>query len=280
MGRPMSAAIRSALLLLAALLASPAAAQALPVSVTVSGPSAVVRIGAPTAPIANLRLDFDDVSGLTPAALGVSAEWVNVASPALLARLPAGGAMSVPAELPLLVTVEPPTLGGLTFRRVVNVELHTHALVYTAGSRYRLLKAPPGGSFRDITGSVRPGSVRTRGTTGGFSQFLVALDLRPTLQAVAEKIARMRSEIDKLPPTEAGPLDAQLDAIETALGNHRYVDAIGAAEAFRQRVAARAGLGIPQEWRALRDRDNIAGELLAGVDTLVFSIGHMRDHGD
>ena len=52
------------------------------------------------------------------------------------------------------------------------------------------------------------------------------------------------------------------------------------AEAMRQRVSARAGLAIPQEWRALRDRDNIAGELLAGLDTLVFSIGYLRDHGD
>jgi hypothetical protein len=267
-------------LFLLTLLPSLALAQPLPVTVDVSGNTATVRIGPALAPLADLRLGFDCASGLTPAALGIRAELVSVNSAGLLARLPDPLRVSVPTELPLLVTIEPPTLGGLSFRRLVHVEIHTHALVYTVGSRYRLLKAPLGGSFRDITGSVLPGSVRTRGTTGGFSQFLIVSDLRPTLNVVAGKIAWLRAQVAKLPPIEAAPLNAQLDAIERALGDGRYADTIGAAEAFRQRVAARAGLGIPQEWRALRDRDNIAGELLAGVDTLVFSIGYMRDHGD
>lgn len=276
----MSHVVRPALAFLASLLLPlAAAAQPVPASVSVSGNTATVRIGPAAAPIADLRLDFDDATGLSAASLGVSAEIVDVSAPALLSRLPGSGAL-VPGELPLMVTIEPPSIGGLSFRRVVHAELHTHALVYTAGSRYRLLKAPLGGAFRDITGAVSPGSVRTRGTTGGFSQFLVVLDLRPTSQVVAEKLARLRTEAGKLPVTEATPLLAQLDAVEAGLVDGRYADAIGAAEAIRQRVSARAGLAIPQEWRALRDRDNIAGELLAGVDTLVFSIGYLRDHGD
>lgn len=276
----MTTVVRKLFALLLALTPLPALAQPVPVTVEVSGNSAMVRIGGNLAPIADLRLDFDDASGLSAASLGVSAELVDTSAATLLSRLPAGGSALVPAELPLMITVEPSTLGGLSFRRLVHVELHTHALVYTAGSRYRLLKAPLGGSFRDITGSVSPGSVRTRGTTGGFSQFLVVLDTRPTLDVVSGKLARLRAEAAKLPALEAAPLQAQLDAIEAGLGDERYADAIGAAEAMRQRVSARAGLAIPQEWRALRDRENIAGELLAGLDTLVFSIGYLRDHGD
>lgn len=276
----MTTVLRNVLVFLAALLPLPVLAQAVPVTVEVSGNSALVRIGTSLSPLADLRLDFDDATSLSAASLGVSAELVDAGSASLLSRLPDPGSTLVPTELPLLVTIEPPVLGGLSFRRVAHLELHTHALTYTAGTRYRVLKAPPGGNFRDITGSVNPGSVRTRGTTGGFSQFLVVLDLRPTLDVVSEKIARLRTEVGKLPALEAGPLDAQLDAIEAGLGDGRYSDAIGAADAMRQRVSARAGLAIPQEWRALRDRDNIAGELLAGLDTLVFSIGYLRDHGD
>lgn len=275
----MTTAIRFAFVLLAGLLPLASLAQPVPVSVEVSGNSALVRIGTGLTPLADLRLDFDDATGLNAASLGISAEIVDVNAAALLARLPAGNGAQVPAQLPLLVTIEPPALGGLSFRRVAHVEVHTHALAYTAGSRFRLFKAPLGGAFRDITGSVSPGSVRTRGTTGGFSQFLVLLDQRPTLDVVAAKIARLRLEVDKLPATEAGPLHARIDAIESALGDDRYSDAIGAADLVRQRVSARAGLTIPQEWRALRDRDNVAGEILAGVDTLVFSIGYLRDHG-
>ncbi|HEX4852993.1 DUF6689 family protein [Arenimonas sp.] len=276
----MTAVVRKLLAFLLVLSPLPALAQPVTVTVEVSGNSALVRIGGSVAPLADLRLDFDDASGLSAASLGVSAELVDPAAAALLSRLPAGGGALVPAELPLMITIEPSTFGGLSFRRVVHVELHTHALVYTAGSRYRLLKAPLGGTFRDITGSVTAGSVRTRGTTGGFSQFLVVLDARPTLDVVSGKLARLRAEAAKLPALEAAPLQAQLDAIEAGLGDERYADAIGVAEAMRQRVSARAGLAIPQEWRALRDRDNIAGELLAGLDTLVFSIGYLRDHGD
>lgn len=276
----MTTVARKLVALLLTLAPLPALAQPVPVTVEVSGNSAVVRIGGDLAPLADLRLDFDDATGLSAATLGVSAELIDTNAAGLLSRLPAGGGTLVPAELPLMITVEPPTLGGLSFRRVVHVELHTHALAYTAGSRYRLLKAPLAGSFRDITGSVTAGSVRTRGTTGGFSQFLVVLDSRPTLDVVSGKLARLRAEVDKLPALEAGPLHAQLDAIEAGLGEESYADAVGAAEAMRQRVSARAGLAIPQEWRALRDRENIAGELLAGLDTLVFSIGYLRDHGD
>lgn len=276
----MTTVARKFVALLLALAPLPALAQPVPVTVEVSGNSALVRIGGNLAPLADLRLDFDDASALSAATLGVSAELIDTNAAGLLSRLPVGGGALVPAELPLMITIEPPALGGLSFRRVVHVELHTHALAYTAGSRYRLLKAPLAGSFRDITGSVTAGSVRTRGTTGGFSQFLVVLDSRPTLDVVSVKLARLRAEVDKLPALEADPLHAQLDAIEAGLGEESYADAVGAAEAMRQRVSARAGLAIPQEWRALRDRENIAGELLAGLDTLVFSIGYLRDHGD
>lgn len=256
-----------------------ALAQSLPLTVDVSGNTATVRIGAAGAPLADLRIEFDDASGLTPASLGVSAELVDVAAPALLDRLPDPRAAAVPAELPLMVTIEPPALAGLSFRRVVHVELHTHALAYTAGSRFRLMKAPLGGAFRDITGAVLPGSVRTRGTTGGFSQFLVVTDARPTLDVVAAKLAWLRGQVGALPGTEAAPLYAQLDAVEQAVGDGRYADAIGAIDAMRARVSARAGLAIPQDWRALRDLHNVAGELLSGLDTLAFSVAYLRDYG-
>ena len=256
-----------------------ASAQQLPVSLQVSGNTASVRIGAAASPIADLRLDFDDASGLSASALGVSAELVNISNPALLARLPDPLAVGIPGTLPLLVTVEPPMLGGLTFRRQVHVELHTHALVYTAGSRYRLLKAPLGGQFRDITGEVAPGSVRTRGTTGGFSQFLVVLDLRPTTVPVSQKIAYLRSQIALLPSAEAMPLNAGLDAVEDAVAEESFPAANAGIDAMRARISARAGVAIPDQWRATRDVANVAGELQSGLDTLAFSIGFLRDHG-
>ena len=163
------------LALLALLPAVAAQAGVLPVQVTVATNSAEVRIGSATSPLADLSLRFDSATGLSAANLGIKAETISVNNPALLARLPSS-LTSIPAALPLLVTIEPPATGTLSQRRVTHVELHTHALAYAAGSPLRLFKAQIGGPFRDITESVQPGSVRTRGTTPGWSQFLVLVD--------------------------------------------------------------------------------------------------------
>ena len=252
----------------------------LPVAVDIAGNIATVRIGNPAAPLADLTLDFDDATGLTPAALGIGAQLVPLTDPTLLARFPAGSLTAIPSALPLMITVEPPRLGGLVQRRLVHVELHTHALPYTTASPLRLFKAQLGGSFRDITESVRPGSVRTRGTTPGWSQFVVVADLRPTQQVVAEKFAALSATLDAVAPAEAAPLRTELDACQQAVDDGRFGDASVALDSFVARVSERAGSTIPDTWRATRDTRNLAGELLSGASTLGFSIGVLRDVGN
>jgi len=256
-----------------------AAAQPVPVSVAISGNTATASIGLPGARLAELILSFDDASGLSASSLGISAELVDPASAALLARLPDTSLTSLPAALPLLITVEPPSLGGLSFRRTVSAEIHTHLLAYTAGSPYRVFKAPLGGAFRDITREVAAGSVRARSSTGAFSQFLILADLRPSGTVIAQKFAWLRGETAGVSALHRAALDAHLDAAESAVAEARWADAVGELDAFSAYVSAQAGIGIAQQWRALRDQHNRAGELLSGAATLKFSIGYLRDYG-
>jgi hypothetical protein len=267
-------------LMLAALLlwAGAAQAQVVPVATTVSGNVATVQVGTPTQPLAEVTLTFDDASGLSASSLGVSARLVDITDPALLSRLP-GTLLQPESVFPLLITIEPPATGGLSFHRTVRVEVHTHALTYTAGSSYRLFKAPLNGAFRDITDEVAPGSVRARGTTGGFSQFLVLTDLRETDWVIAAKTAWLRNRIDTLPAAEQPAFDALLDGFQASLATGAYADAIAALDAFRARAADRAGTALADEWRATRDTDNQAGELMAGAATLKFSTAYLRDYG-
>lgn len=267
-------------MLACALLLMPVAgfAQLLPVAVDVTPDSAAVRIGHPLHPLAEMNLVFDDASGLSAAALGVQAETVMPSAPALLARLPSS-LTTVTSKLPVLVTVEPPSLGGLAFQRRVHVDVHTHLLNYSAGSRLRLFKAPLAGEFRDITTSVEPGSVRTRGTTGGFSQFLVLLDTRPTGLVIDEKIAWLRDQLDALPASEAASIEFRLQQVETALAASDYPAAIVAVDRAKARVSSRAGTYIADDWAAGSGLVNSTGELLSGLDTLAFSIGFLRDYG-
>ena len=277
----MKPGVLSQLLLAAALVLGSAAAvaQDLPVTVDVAGNVATARIGNTLNPLAELTLTFDDAIGLSPASLGIGARLVDITDPALLARLPDPQLLQPSSALPLLVTIEPPASGGLRFHRTGRFELHTHALAYALGSNYRVLKAPVGGAFRDTTEEIAPGSVRARSRYGGFSQFLVVADLRPTSSVIAAKIAALRSRVATLPAGEQPPFSAQLDAIETSLADHDYANAIAVTDQVSERALARAGNGLLDEWRATRDADNQAGELLAGAATLKFSIAYLRDYG-
>src|SRR3546814_8481713 len=152
--------------------ANRAPAQSLPVTVDVAGNVATARVGNTLEPLAELTLTFDDATGLSATSLGISARLVDITDPALLARLPEPQLLQPSSALPLLVTIEPPATGGLSFRRTGRFELHTHALAYALGSNYRVLQAPIGGSFPDTTEEIAPGSVRARSRYGGFSQFL------------------------------------------------------------------------------------------------------------
>lgn len=268
------------LLMTALLLGSAGAlAQSLPVSVNTSGNTATASIGNPVNPLAELTLTFDDASNLGPASLGISAQLVDISDPSLLSRLPDLQLTRPDSALPLLVTVEPPANGGLRFRRTGRFELHTHALAYSLGSNYRVLKAPVGGQFQDTTEEIAPGSVRARSRYGGFSQFLVVTDLRPTGTVVAAKIAALRARVATLPTAERPPLTTQLDAIERAVAGHAYADAIAGVDLISTRALDRAGNGLADEWRASHDADNQAGDLLAGAATLKFSLAYLRDYG-
>jgi hypothetical protein len=266
------------LVLLALAPAFAAHAASVPVSVSVGVNSATVRIGSATAPMADLSLRFDDASGITAANLGIKAETISVNNPQLRARLPSS-LTSIPGALPLMITIEPPVSGTLVMHRITHVELHTHALPYVAGSPLRLFKAQIGGAFRDITESVQPGSVRTRGTTPGWSQFLIIADLRPTDTVIAEKFAYLQNQANQLGAAEAAPLQSYLNTAQAAVAAGDYDDAVVAMDSFSARVSSRAGTYIPDTWRSARNVTNNAGELLAGANTLAFSIGYRRDFG-
>lgn len=266
-------------LLLLGLCSQLVTAQTLPVRVGVAGDVATALIGNPMNPLAELTLTFEDASGLSPASLGISAQLVSLNDPVLLARLP-NNLTTLQSALPLLVTIEPPASGGLSFRRTGRFELHTHALPYTSGSSLRVLKAPLGGSFRDTTEEIAQGSVRARSRYGGFSQFLVVLDVRETSAVVTEKITWLRARVATLPPAERPAFDARLDAVQAAVANADYDTAIAAAQDIADRAHARAGTHLAEEWRATRDADNQAGELVAGASTLKFSLAYLRDVGE
>lgn len=223
---------------------------------------------------ATLTIRFENVVGLNAANLGLSALRVDPLAADWTARLGAG--LSLPAAFPLLVRIEPPASGGLSFSGVVSVELYTHDLQYTVGSPLRLYSAPLGGAFTDITTLLGSGSIRSGGTKPDFSEFLIVADLRPLSTVIEAKYTQLAALMTQHDAFMSAGLRAELDSLYRAsLSAYRsgaIVAAIQYVEAFTDKVSAHSGSELPDVWRSARDLPNVAGALRATAATLRFSL--------
>src|SRR5215213_1181973 len=243
-------------------------------SSTVSGSSVSLTVSLPGNLGADVTLSFESVTGLTLANLGVSAQVINPSDPTLLARLPGG---SIPAgAFPVLLRIEPPATGSLAFTGIATLEVHTHNLQYVGGSPLRIFSAPLGGTFNDITADMGAGSYRARGTSGGFSEFLIVSEARPLATIIAAKFDRLEDLLDGYEGSMSAALYDDLSALlAAALSEDTQGDMSGAIheiDDFLELVEDNSGTALPNVWRAARDLENVAGYLRARAQTLRFSL--------
>jgi hypothetical protein len=263
----------AASLLWVSFVATPASALGVD-ALEIDGSVATASVSAAGGIAAEITVEFESVSNLSASSLGLSVQTVDPTSLTLLARLPSGA--SVPAAFPLLVRIEPPSAGGLSFVGTVGIEIHTANLEYLPGTTLRLFAAPAGGGFVDITRAMGSGSYRGWGTRGSFSEFLIVADLRSVGDVVEAKLDALEALLTthaSAIPTElqdelAGYVEETRDAVE---GN----DVAGAIDSIDDLLALLdevAGGDLPNLWRAARDVANVAGELAAAAETLRFSL--------
>jgi hypothetical protein len=267
------------LALLILLLPLPAAADGI-LGVIVEGNELRAQISLPGGIGADLTLTFEQVVGLTEANVGLDASLVNLLDPDLLARLTQAG---IPAAFPVLLRIEPPAGGGLSFSGPVRIALHTHNLGYLPGTLLRLYAAPLGGPFEDITQYVGSGSYRCRGTKGSFSEFLILVDLRPLSLTIREKLERLEDTLEEneaiIDPAVHAQLTTRAGQIRAAYEAGNKALAITRTDQFLSLVVAKSGTAIPNVWRSSRDLVNAAGLLRAAGETLRFSLGLQSNLG-
>jgi len=224
-----------------------------------------------------LTVTFESVTALSLTNLGVSVVPVSPNDPALLARLPA--TVSISSGFPVLVRIEPPAAGGLAFTGVASIELLP--LLSPTTPSTRMYAAPVGGPFADNTSALQGinlgSSYRVLGSRGGFSEFLLVIDQTPLDDVIAAKLDR----IDQILADNAGAIAAPVDAMLTAematvrsdLDQGNTAAAIQDLNLFLGTVQQHSGADIPDIWRSQRDLTNVAGQLRAGGQTLLFSLG-------
>lgn len=261
-----------------------AAAQA-SIVVTITGRKVKAEISLPgpgaTTYDSDFELEFDNPQNLTVACLGLDADVLDAGEiAAITARLPDPANMAIDPAFPVRVTVEPPSGCGLAFDNDADVEWRAIDLIHTAGSPYRLMKAPIAGAFRDITGAVTPGSVRVRGSTGGFSEFVFVKDLAPNYAAEATALyAQLDARLadPALSMTVKTTLQADADVSRAAFLATNYAAAIATLAAFDQHAESLVGDdALPNRWRSLRDLVNHEGELISLSDALKFTLGRLN----
>jgi hypothetical protein len=265
---------RRSILAVLAVLAVPTAIVADSIQIDVAGNTATAAIELPNQISLDFTLTFEQVTNLSATNLGLTATLVDPANLALRSRLPQGS--TIPAAFPVIVTVEPPAAGGLAFNGVVSIALHTVDLAWSPGTPLRLLAAPLGGAFVDITSSTGSGSYRAGANKGGFSEFLVVADLRTVDAVIADKFDRLQSTLTQnassIPAALRTDLQSQLDAARSALSAGDPAGAASAIAGLAATVQQHSGTEIPDQWRASRDVVNVAGELRSAAATLSYSL--------
>jgi hypothetical protein len=288
-------------LLVVAMLVSPVASAQVDVEIIGDTAHATILLvdGQGSTYDAEVTIAFDEPVNLTADSLNLTAELFDPADPAMTGRLPPG--ISFSNAFPMIVTVEPPVLdwifaaafdgsedgsGALSFRNDYQLEIHTHNLAWSPGGPLRLLKAPVGGTFADVTEDVLEGSARARGRGGAFSQFIIGVDANnsglPLILAViipktSALTLRLVSAVldDLLRGQLVGLLADVLTAVTSAIVNPVLgcTNALVPLDQFMASVQQNADAGnIANLWRAQHDVVNDAGELESLAQTLRFSL--------
>jgi hypothetical protein len=228
---------------------------------------------------ADFELEFHNPQNLTVACVGIDADVLDASEIAdIEGRLPDPANQSIDPAFPVRVTVEPPIACGLRFEDEVHVEFDTPDLVYAPFSPYRLMKAPLGGDFHDITASVVAGSVRSRGSGGSFSEFVIVADSLQDHAADAEAAYdAIEARIDDPAIALTAQLTLQTDVAlsRAAYDADNHAQAIALLDDLDLHCATLGGPALPNVWRSARDLVNAEGEIVTLGRNIKFALGRL-----
>jgi len=228
---------------------------------------------------AEFEIEFENPQNLTVACLGLDADVLDAGEIAdVESRMPAVGNQVVDTAFPVRVTVEPPSGCGLQFDDEVHVEYHTVDLAYAPFSPYRLMKAPIGLAFHDVTGAVASGSVRARGSGGSFSEFVIVKTLVQDYAGDAgDGYDALEARLDDpaIGLSAQLTLQADLAVSRAAFDAANYAQAIAHLDDLDLHCAALGGPALPNVWRSARDLANAEGELVTLSGNVKFALGRL-----
>jgi len=154
------------------------------------------------------------------------------------------------------------------------VQFYTYNLVLDSANPLSLFCAHNGGAFEDITKSESMGSYRVDGSGGSMSEFLILRDSRLIDPVILAKFDAVQTILDTsgLPMFTLLSLEKRLSFIRAAYEAGMVPFAIAQLDLLASTVQALNGSVLPNVYRADGTTVNKAGNLLAAIDTLRFSL--------
>jgi hypothetical protein len=246
-----------------------------PISVTVDGNTLEAKLSVNQTIEIDLSLEFENSVGLNASNIDISATLVDINDASVMSRLTSTDISIIPS-FPVILTVTPKPDSGFSFEGLASIEIYTKAVDYNASMPARIFRSHANGAFEDITSMVSAGSIRARGNTGSFSDFMILLDERDDEDLIADKftqISQVLSQHSALASTSlATSLQTSVDVIDSALIVLNYSAALTAVENMIELVETASSENITTVWRSSNDLVNLQGELLTHLKALRYSL--------
>jgi hypothetical protein len=262
--------------LLFTLLSSSSIAQTVsPKTVSINGNILQAKLQVTSLIEIDLVVEFEKSIGLSANNIEISASLIDVNSSSVTNRFNVNDITAIPS-FPVLISISPKANSGFGFEGLASVEIYTRSIDYNAAMPARLFRSHDNGNFEDITSMVSAGSIRARGNTGSFSDFMILLDERSNVDMIDDTFSQLNQVFnqhgDKVSLILATSIQASINNLQQALLMADFATALEVTESLIFITENATGDQMSNVWRSSDDVINMQGELLTRLKTLRFSL--------
>lgn len=222
-----------------------------------------------------LSISFAQAIGLNEDSVKLSVEALGPKDSRILSRLPDNFNMWAVDSFPVLISVQPLGDRGFSFSGEAEIELYTTSIDYA--DNIRLFRSHAGGEFEDITTLTAAGSLRARGSTGHFSDFILLVDNRDANVIAATKARDLANYLYNHVFSMEDQFGNEIQALTRNINDHvqqgRYQAAASNLNNMLRKLESARGKSVPSVWRSSGDLENVQGELLTKARSLRFTLG-------
>ena len=147
---------------------------------------------------------------------------------------------------------------------------------HNAAMPARIFRSHANGNFEDITSMISAGSIRARGNTGSFSDFMILLDERSNADIVDDTFSQLNELVGQynnhISSTLAITIQTSLNTLQQTLLMTDYTAALKVVEELIVVIENASGEQLSNVWRSSNDLVNMQGELLTRLRTLKYSL--------